>query len=95
MTRRDVATVVALAIGFCAAVVAVWIAHPPVDFEFLPAALCVLTFVLATRVQPWLVTSSATRAPSTTPSRPSRSRSTAASAPAAHVPGPVAWSTRA
>ena len=51
MTRRDVGTVVALAIGFCAAVLAVWIAHPPVGFEFLPAALCVLTFVLATRVQ--------------------------------------------
>ena len=51
MTRRDIATVSGLAIGFCAAVLAVWIARPPVGFTFVPVALCVLVFVLATRVQ--------------------------------------------
>ena len=51
MTRRDIAVVAALAFGFCAAVAAVWIAHPPVGFEFVPVALCVLTFTLAMQVQ--------------------------------------------
>ena len=51
MTRRDIAVVATLGFGFCAAVAAVWIAHPPVGFEFVPVALCVLTFALAMRVQ--------------------------------------------
>ena len=51
MTRRDVAVVTTLAVGFFAAVAAIWVAHPPVDFDFVPVALCVLTFALAMRVQ--------------------------------------------
>ena len=51
VTRRDVATMAGLAAGFFAVVVAVWIAWPPVDFDIVPVALCVVTFALATRVQ--------------------------------------------
>jgi putative nucleotidyltransferase with HDIG domain len=51
MSTRERQTEILVGCGFVAAVACLWWAHPPRSFALLPAGLCLLMMVLATRVR--------------------------------------------
>jgi putative nucleotidyltransferase with HDIG domain len=50
LNRREVISAIASGLGFCAACAALWAAGPPGSFDVLPAVLCAIVLVAATRV---------------------------------------------
>jgi hypothetical protein len=51
MSMRERLTEILVGCGFLAAVALLWWAHPPGSFALIPAGLCLLMMVLATRVR--------------------------------------------
>ena len=51
LVSRDLATELVVGVGFTAAVSALWLADPPHRFALLPAALCFVVLILATKVR--------------------------------------------